>query len=120
MTPPLSERLTAARAEVDRAGHLLLAPTPEQLDQSTRVLAAAVAAITACRDAARRSPTSIPSVAEEARRLQRSILHARRLLDAAAAFHADWVQFLGALCAGYTDRGEAAAIERGSRLCARG
>ena len=118
---PLSEPLAAARTEVERACHLLLSPTPEQLDQSARRLSDAVAAVTACREAARGSSQPPgPSVAAEARSLQQSIGRARRLLEAAAAFHANWVQYLGALCAGYTDRGEAAAVERASRLCARG
>jgi len=120
MTKPLSERLTAARAVVDSACHLLLAPTPQQLDRTAQLLAAAVAEVRAGLDEAAHLAEPPEPLRAEARRLQKSIGRMRCLLEAAAAFHTNWARILGALCAGYTDRGEAAALERGCRFCAQG
>ncbi len=115
----VSEKLAAARAEVDAACQILLSPTPEELDQCAARLAAALAHVTDCRTAAQ-SDVSAEQPRREAHRLGRSLRRAHRLLEAAAAFHNGWVRCLGAMCAGYTNRGEPAAVERGGRILVRG
>lgn len=124
MAPRATERLAAARAEVERVCQLLEDPTPTQLDRCSGMLAVAVAEVAACREsenpAGRGQEHARKAALEEARSLERSVGRARRLLEAAAAFHTNWIQCLSALCAGYTDRGEPATLERGSRICARG
>lgn len=119
MAPALAERLAAARVEIDRVCQMLLDPTPQQLDESSAVLQAVVAEMGACREASRAArPAS--DARGQAHRLAASLRRARLLLEGAARFHADWIRCLGALCAGYTDRGEPSAIARRSRICAQG
>lgn len=121
MPPPLSERLSAACAELDLVLQLLLSPTPQQLDQSAAHLTAATTLLTACRDAAHHSSASERIRAQEpVRRLGHSLKRARDLLESAAAFHAGWIQLLGTCCAGYTGQGTPAAVQHASRLFARG
>ena len=111
-----AERLAAARAQVDRACHLLLSPTPQALDRCAQLLASALSELTACQGDS--APAS--RARTEAQRLHRSIGHTRRLLEGAAAFHQNWIRWLGALCAGYTRHGEPASLERVSRLVTEG
>ena len=125
MAATASERLAAAGAAVDQVCQLLLSPTPERMEQCTRLLAAAVAEVAAGRMAvaARASGGAHPSSSHleaHGHLLKSSIGGARRLLESANTFYANWIRCLGALCAGYTEQGRAAAIERGGRLLARG
>src|SRR5436305_3057275 len=100
-----SNRLGAVCATVDQACGELLDPTPEKLDRCSHLLSAAISELTAEREFAG-CPESRQSRARETRHLQQSIGRAAVLLEAAAAFHRNWVQCLGALCAGYTGEGE--------------
>ena len=123
MAATASERLAAAGAAVDHVCQLLLSPTPEQMEQCTRVLETAVAEMTAGRVAARASGAvhrSSRHLEAQGQLLKSSIGEARQLLESANTFYAGWIRCLGALCAGYTEQGRAAAIERGGRLLARG
>ena len=125
MAATASERLAAAGAAVDHVCQLLLSPTPEQMEQCTRLLETAVAEVTAGRMAAvaPASGAAHPSSSHletQGQLLKSSIGGARRLLESANSFYANWIRCLGALCAGYTEQGRAAAIQRGGRLLARG
>ena len=114
-----SDRLAAACAAVDQACVALLDPTPEKFDRCSHLLSAAISELKAEREfgsAAERRQL----LARDARDLQQSIGRARLLLESAAAFHRNWVQWLGALCAGYTGEGEPAPLDAGWRLFARG
>ena len=117
------ERLAAARAAVDQACQLLLDPTPKQMDECAHLLQTAIAEIRNFRNP---EPHSLPvsperdSALEQARLLHTSIGRAARLLESAAAFYANWIRCLSALCAGYTGQGQPAALERGTRLLAQG
>ena len=127
-----SERLAAARAHVDGACELLLSPTPQQMDECSRLLQAAISEIIrfcgSNRPALPVSPPATPvsspgsddAALEQARLLQTSIGRATRLLESAAAFYTNWIRYLSALCGGYTGQGQPAALERGARLLARG
>lgn len=119
MEPALAQRLAAAGAEIDRVCQMLLDPTVEQLDQSSGVLEVVAAEVAACREASRAAPPEA-AACEQARRLAQSVRRARALLVGAAGFHAEWIRCLGALCAGYTDRGEPSAVSHASREWARG
>ena len=122
MPATAQERLAAARAAVDQACQLLLAPTPEQMDRCTGLLETAVAELTAFRQVC---PVSAqrPLPAENlslARSLAASVARLKRLLESAGAFHANWIRCLAAICAGYTEQGQPATLERGGHLLARG
>lgn len=123
----VTERLGAVRAEVDQVCQLLLSPTPESMDRCSERLAAAVAEMTACQASGEnlhpdKGPANVgpDDALLEARRLEQSLSRAHRLLEGAAAFHRNWLRWLGAMCAGYTVHGEPAAVERGSRVVVRG
>jgi len=123
MSPTVEERLAAARAHVESACQLLLSPTPDKLDGCAQGLAAAVVEVQACfPDASPAGGDRVSGEAAraEAERLRQSIGRACQLLDHAAAFHSNWIRWLGALCAGYTQRGEPARLEHGPRLVTRG
>ena len=115
------ERLVAVRLQVDRACDLLISPTPTALDSCSHLLE------TACSRLAQLQPrlcqgAGNPAAKEEARRLRAAIMCAGRLLENALSFHVNWGRLLGALSAGYTERGEPAkapASHRG-RICLQG
>jgi len=123
-----SERLATARTAVDRAGQLLLSPTPQQIDACSQLIQAAISEVSELRNlevpslpsGSQIRPASHPDELHQARLLKASIGRAARLLESAAAFHAGWIRCLGALCAGYTGQGQPAALDRGAHLLARG
>ena len=115
-----NQRLARARGAVERVSQMLISPTPGPLDLCSGLLAGAVEELTACRETG--VLPGIPDVEtlREARLLAGSLRRARRLLDGAAAYHAQWIRCVGALCAGYTDRGEPAEVALGSQFWTRG
>lgn len=119
MAPALPQRLALAGAEIDRVCQMLLDPTAERLDKSGALLETIVGELTACRDAIR-AAGPLPGAREQVRLLARSVRRVRVLLESAACFHAGWIGCLGALCAGYTERGEPGAVARPSHLWTEG
>ena len=124
MPATANERLAAARTAVDQACQLLLDPTPRQMDVCACLLKTAIAEI---RNVRSPDPPALPvspgegsAAFDQARLLKISIGRAARLLQSAAAFHANWLRCLSALCAGYTGQGQPAPLERGVRLLAQG
>ena len=112
----------AARASLERVCALLIEPTPKHLDQSAELLAQAVERLAICRVPA---PGPVPAAGparhtQDLRQLRAVVIRARRLLEAAAHFHAGWVRCAGALCAGYTRSGQPGALEHASRVWAQG
>ena len=61
-----------------------------------------------------------PAAQQEARRLRMAVMCAQRLLENAASFHVNWGRLLGALSAGYTERGDPAPAPRRGRICVQG
>ena len=121
MPAAAKERLAAARAAVDQACQLLLNPLPEQMDRCTHLLESAVAELNASRNAGPRLNHHLKSEELQlARSLQSSIGRANCLLESAAAFYANWIRCLAALCFGYTAQGQPATLERGGHLLVRG
>lgn len=110
------EQLAASRAQLDTVCDLLRAPSPEIVEQCSRLLEAAGDQISASRpdlaDAA-----GDPGALEEAWRLRRSFQRAAKLLDSAARFHENWLSIRGAMTGGYTNRGAPAAVQHTNRLC---
>ena len=124
MAAPASEQLTAARAAVDRASQLLLAPTPEQMDRCASLLEDAISDLTTagghCDPSAPACKPPNTETLVQARLLESSVGRAKHLLDSAGAFYSNWIRCLAALCAGYTGSGQPASIERSGRLSVRG
>ena len=119
MSASANERLAAARVAVDEACQLLLSPTPEQMDHCARLLETGVAELRAFRTSINASPPRAEALAET-RSLESSIGRAKRLLESAGAFYANWIRCLAALCGGYTNQGQPAPLERGGRLLVKG
>jgi hypothetical protein len=62
-----------------------------------------------------------PAAKVEARRVRAAVVCAQRLLENASSFHVNWGRLLGALSAGYTERGDPAPAPRqGRRICLQG
>ncbi|HLK48202.1 MAG TPA: hypothetical protein VKT49_08710 [Bryobacteraceae bacterium] len=122
MAATANERLAAARGAVDEACQLLLSPSPEQMDRCARLLETArteLIAFRQCHTVFQESSAKTGSLAQ-ARSLESSLHRVKRLLEGAAAFHANWIRCLAAMCAGYTDQGQPAPLQRGGHLLARG
>jgi hypothetical protein len=122
MPASANERLAAARAAVDKACQLLLTPTPQQMDRSSRLLESAVAHICAFQESTPTFP-HLQARAEalaETQSLKISIGRAKRLLESAGAFYANWIRCLAALCGGYTNHGQPAPLERGGHFLVKG
>jgi hypothetical protein len=115
----VTEQLAAARSELDRAGELLTAPSPEAVDRCASVLEAT------CRRLADWQPqlaeaAGDPDALAEAWRLRRSFRRTERLLQSAGEFHSNWMQVRGAITGGYTRSGESAPLLHGHRISLQG
>ena len=117
--PPRAERLAAARAEVDRACNLLIASTPEALNDCQNALERAVAALEEFRSYCQEVPPD-PGAKSLAQALRRDLARPRRLLENLAAFYRGWERILGTMSGGYTANGAPAAVARQGRFCCRG
>jgi hypothetical protein len=113
------ERLQAVRLEVDRACQLLISPSPATLDSCARLLETAGSRLTQLQPQLRQGAGN-PTAQQEARRLRTAVLCVRHLLENAWSFHVNWGRLLGALSAGYTERGEPAPAPRRGRLSVEG
>jgi hypothetical protein len=116
---PVAERLVAAQWEVKRACNLLIAPTPEALDNCQDALTRAVSALTEFRSQCLEvlaDPGARPMVDA----LRAEILRAGRLLQNLAGFYRGWERILGTMSAGYTAGGDPAPVARIGRFCCRG
>lgn len=116
---PGAEQLAIARAEVNRACGLLVAPTPEALLNCQQALTSAVSALMEFRDQCRQTPTA--SSASLAMRAFRNEIHrAGRLLQNLANFYRGWERILGTRSGGYTASGDPAPVARVGRLSCQG
>jgi C4-dicarboxylate-specific signal transduction histidine kinase len=111
--------LVAVRAEVDQACHLLISPSPAALDSCAHLLETARSRLAQLRPQLRQAAGN-PAAQQEARRLRVAVMCAKRLLENACAFHVNWGRLLGALSAGYTERGDPAPAPRRGRICVQG
>jgi hypothetical protein len=115
----ISEQLQTTRSHLDRVCAMLTAPSPEALDQCSALLEVAGRQLTEWQPRLRQSSGDAPAF-EEARRLRTSLLRAGRLLEGASSFHNNWMRLRGAISGGYTERGEPALVDHGSRIFLRG
>jgi hypothetical protein len=107
-----AESLVDVRVRLERACERLTSPTAEELDACTGDLESAAHQLTECQ------PRLTPStpLLEEARNVRRAFVRAQRLMDAAAAFHTNWMRVRGALTSGYTAAGEPGAMLHSTRI----
>src|SRR5580704_14027804 len=115
---PSAERLAIARAEVNRACNLLIAPTPEALTGCQDALERAVFALRDFRSGCREVDLD-PGDHAIVRALRAEIRRASRLLQNLAGFYRGWERILGAMSGGYTASGNPAPVARQGRLCCR-
>ena len=113
------EQLAAVRLELDRAGELLIAPSPEALDRCSSVLEATGRQLREWQPRLSEEAGN-PEALAEAWRLRRSFRRTERLLHSAGDFHANWIRLRGAMTGGYTPEGEAAPVLHGHRISLQG
>jgi hypothetical protein len=116
---PGAEQLAIARAEVNRACGLLIAPTPEALQNCQQALTSAVSALTEFREQCRQTPTAT-SASLATRALRNEIHRAGRLLQNLANFYRGWERILGTMSGGYTANGDPAPVSRAGRQSCQG
>jgi hypothetical protein len=113
------ERLKTVRSEVDQVCNLLISPSPTALDSCSHLLETAGSRLALLQPQLRPGAGN-PTAQEEARRLRAAVMCAQRLLENAFSFHVNWGRLLGALTAGYTERGDPAPAPRQGRICVQG
>src|SRR5438270_2797177 len=113
------EQLAAARGELERAGELLMAPSPEALDRCSAVLKATGHQLAQWQPQMAEAKGN-PEALAEAWQLRRSFRRIERLLQNATEFHSGWMCVRGAMTGGYTASGEAAPLLHGHRISLRG
>ena len=110
-----AERLATARSEVHRACELLIASSPEALNNCQEALERAVNALKESQEV----PPE-PGARPLALTLKTEVLRARRLMEGLATFYKGWERILGTMSGGYTSNGAPATVTRQGRLCCRG
>ena len=115
---PGAERLSAARAEIGRACDLLIASTPEALENGRRALENAVSVLREFRSS--QVAMAGPGLRALALALRTDLARARRLCENLAAFYRGWERILGTMSGGYTVDGSPAAVARRGRIYCRG
>jgi hypothetical protein len=113
------DELAAARKELDRAGALLVTPSPEALDRCSSVLEATGRQLADWQPRLAEVAGNAEALAE-AWQLRRSFRRTERLLQNAGDFHWNWIRVRGAMTGGYTASGEAAPILHGHRVSLQG
>jgi len=113
------EQLAAARLELERAGELLIAPSPEALDRCSCVLEATGRQLSEWQPRLAEQAGN-PDALAEVWRLRRSFRRTERLLQNAGAFHWNWACLRGAMTGGYTSSGEAAPVLSRHRISLQG
>jgi hypothetical protein len=113
------ERLLAVRSEVDQACNLLISPSPTALDSCSHLLETAGSRLAELQPQLHQGAGN-PAAQQEARRLRTAVMCAKVLLQNASSFHVNWGRLLGALSAGYNERGDPAPVSRHGRICLQG
>jgi hypothetical protein len=114
-----AERLATARSEVHRACELLIASSPDALNDCSEALQRAAAILREFRADIREYPQG-PDARPLALQLKSDVLRAGRLMERLAVFYRGWERILGAMSGGYTSNGAPAAVDRQGRICCRG
>ena len=115
----VTQRLEAARFEVEQVCTWLARPSPEVLDRCTGVLAAAASELSSDGDWPRVARGD-PDTLTEAWKLERAVRRAGRLLDHASQYHIQWTRMLGTRVDGYQPGGEPAPLVHPPQINLRG
>jgi hypothetical protein len=116
--PASRDSLRAAQEELRRACALLSTPSPDAMSACGRALQTAASELQSWlpeADQARGDPGTAIAVLD----LRRSVVHAQRLLQAAAEYHSNWLQRMCLMASGYTSDGRAGALEPAGRVSLR-
>jgi hypothetical protein len=108
-------QLRSASEQVQHACDLLLAPTPDALDDCSTRLEDAVGHL-----AALSTSNNSPETLAEARRLRGAVRRAGALLANAAEYHHRWQEWIGVRTSGYGPDGVPGETVHAARLCLRG
>jgi hypothetical protein len=115
----LTGQLRSASERLRHACDLLLAPTPEALDDCSTILEGAVRHLAALQPALGAGNNS-PETLAEARRLLGAVRRAGALLANAAEYHHRWQEWIGVRTSGYGPDGVPGETAHAARLCLRG
>ena len=107
----IADPLAGVLERLEHVCERLTSPTTVALDACAGDLELAARRLADCQQRL----SGVPML-DQARQIRRAFLRAQRLLDAAAAFHTNWIRVRGALTAGYTAAGEPGAIVHSSRI----
>lgn len=118
LTNESGERVRTARAELRRACSLLSSPSPDAMAACGRALKSAVAELQVWLHTAKPA-TSDPATLVEVTELRQSVVQAQRLLQAAADYHANWLQQICIMAGGYTGEGKPMMVSPASRVSLR-
>jgi hypothetical protein len=110
------DQLTATRAQLDSACHLLLSPTADSVERCSVLLERASDRMVGFRPEMAAVQGDAAAM-EEAWKVRRSFQRATRLLENAARFHRNWETIRGVMTGGYTNRGEPAQPRHPGRVC---
>ena len=115
--PPeaIVQQLATVRMQLDRACERFTSPSPDALEASSGELESAVRSLAECQPQLG-AHAGNASALEEAWRVRRSLLHARKLLHGAATFHGNWMRIRGAMVGGYTSQGEPGSLLHAGRI----
>lgn len=108
--------LDQARSALRQARGLLLAPSPQALDECLPLLEEAGTRLNQMRQTGGEEALPVAKLEQ----LQRDVIHFRMLLENAAGFHAGWVRLRGCLTGGYTAHGDPARLEPDRRVSVEG
>ncbi len=108
--------LGQARGALRQVHELLLAPSPQALDECLPLLEEARARLDQVRQTGSEQAPPLPNFEQ----LQRDIIRFLMLLENAAGFHAGWTRLRGCLTGGYTARGDPARLEPDRRVSVEG
>jgi hypothetical protein len=112
----ISQHLAEIRSQLDRTCERLNSPSPEALDKCSHDLESAVLQLAACQSEFSAHAGDAESL-EEAWRIRRSFLRARKLMESAARFHENWLRMRGAIIGGYTPTGDPGPVLHQGRIC---
>jgi hypothetical protein len=110
------DQLASVRGKLERTCAQLTSPSAEMLDLCAGELQSAIRQLAECQPQMG-TQAGNPRVLEEAWRVRRTFLHVRRLIQSAAAFHANWVRLRGTISGGYTSTGEPVPVIHQGRVC---
>jgi uncharacterized membrane protein YccC len=110
------DRLARVREDLDRACQRLTAPTAEVIEVCSGELESAARQLIEFQPELGAESGNAAAL-EEAWRVRRSFLRARKLIQGAAMFHGNWMRLRGTISGGYTPSGEPAPVLHGSRIC---